>query len=114
MLMTEKQAQRTWCPFVGHGRATEHMGRPPAEGSLLETRSCIGHRCAAWRWKTDPDAQAPTHLYHSTGERWSCEACGGTGEKDGGACPECDGEGQGTRKGPVGYCGLAGPVELVL
>lgn len=120
MLLTEKQAARTWCPFQTGGRAWEHSQASQArdEGDRarlgVEQRSCIGSKCMAWRWKADPEVrpgQAP--LYVATGERWSCEHCAGTGQKGGAACPDCEGDGKGTLRAAVGFCGLAGPLELL-
>lgn len=83
MLVTEKQASQTWCPFQGGGRAWEHSLRPAPRAAAgedarlgVEHRSCIGMKCMAWRWV----AVAPR----------TCE-----------------------ESAPVGYCGLAGVPELL-
>jgi hypothetical protein len=128
MLLTEKQAAVTWCPqlprreaFHEHPsvpRALPPPGTPPATG-------CLGSKCMAWRWRNDLDPDLPFDsrrvMLVRTTERWSCEHCGGSGHvpdpenKDPSGkvgCPECEGAGNGFKNEPVGYCGLAGHVEV--
>lgn len=57
MLLNEKEASQTWCPFQGGGRAWAHSLRPalrpagPEDVRLgVEHRSCIGSKCMAWRF----------------------------------------------------------------
>jgi hypothetical protein len=116
MLLTEKQAWVTWCP-----RLTDRA----KDGCRAEDFTCIGSKCMAWRWKTDPEVRgavaSTTPMYGSTGEAWSCKYCEGSGKvpvpAEGGAevdtCEECEGQGRGTMQAPLGYCGLAGPLELL-
>jgi hypothetical protein len=132
MLMTEKQAVLTWCPRMA-GRSQQVMQRAEdfiagfeeddtQEGvtELLrdlraanaEESGCIGSRCMAWRWKADPEAgrfASGQPMRVPTPERWACEHCKGVGE----GCGECDGVGSGQVQAPVGFCGLAGPLEVL-
>ena len=75
----------------------------------------------AWRWKRDPEARlASIPIKLPSGETWTCENCKGTGlsgskvkpgESDE-VCGHCDGIASGQLLVPVGFCGLAGPVEV--
>jgi hypothetical protein len=98
MLLTEKQAALTWCPRMD-GRAWEHMGKTtPPDCVGPEFSSCIGPKCMAWRWKADPDARAAARVEGGAEvEPWDA----------------CEGQGRGTLQAPLGYCGLAGPLELL-
>ncbi len=111
MLLTEKQAALTWCPRT-RSRAMEHMGGKTGGGPGPEWQSCIGPKCMAWRWKADPEpglSAAGSVMTVPTPETWTCEHCKG----EAGGCPECDGQGSGKVFAPVGYCGLAGPLEVL-
>lgn len=88
MLMTEGQAMVTWCPLLGYGRAAAHTPGTQRTGEQMasaSTRSCIGSRCATWRWKSDQEPDLPF---------------------EGRGVMEIDGA-------PVGYCGMAGHVEVL-
>jgi hypothetical protein len=110
MLLTEKQAAATWCPRT-RARALEHMGKRTGAGGIgPEWYSCIGSKCMAWRWKSDQDPDLPFDstrtMFVPTSEKWECAECKGAG------CAECEGLGKGFKQAPVGYCGLAGHVEV--
>lgn len=105
MIMTEKQANKRWCPFAGDQRP----------GYMLAQHTCVGADCMAWRWayyRTEHGQLVQQYL--RTGETWICKACGGDGTfADGEYCPECDGKGKGKKSAPAGYCGLAGrPADI--
>ncbi len=91
MNLTEKEAQRKYCP---HGMGCGLMG-------------CLASECAAWRWALLPSGH---RMMGVAAPPSNCPDCGGHG----GACSTCDGDGKIGHFEPVGYCGLAGkPEDLV-
>ena len=112
MFMTEAEAKKKLCP----------------QGPDSEGYNCAASNCMAWRWGYQDvpmfEDREDSHtrklaVFKGTGatEEWTCGDCDGKGvvDEDGTEypCPECEGEGSGTRTitARCGYCGLAGKPE---
>lgn len=88
---------------------------------IMEQSVCIGSQCMAWIFaeedilheRTGAKTGHKRAVMHQTNEPLTCEYCDGTGrseiiDDDGDTlpCPECEGEGNGFKYAPAGYCGL--------
>ena len=77
-MITVDAAKKLWCPMARCDGNNRHWGSSDAnnERSAAPISACVADNCMMWQW---------------TGDR---------------ALTECDGQGQGCKYSPTGYCGL--------